>query len=28
VSADVPDGFAPIVAGGDFIARNGPLYLR
>ena len=28
MSANVPDGFAPIVAGGDFIARNGPLYLR
>ena len=26
--ADVPDGFAPIVAGGPYIGQNGPLYLR
>jgi uncharacterized protein (TIGR00369 family) len=28
VTADVPEGFAPIIVGGDFIAVNGPLYLR
>lgn len=25
---DVPPGFAPLVAGGPFIAHNGPLYVR
>lgn len=24
---DIPDGFAPLVAGGPFIQHNGPLYL-
>ena len=28
MTADVPDGFAPIVFGGDYIGVNGPLYLR
>jgi len=28
MTTDVPEGFAPIVAGGDFIGVNGPLYLR
>ncbi len=28
MSTDIPEGFAPIVAGGDFIGQNGPLYLR
>jgi uncharacterized protein (TIGR00369 family) len=28
VSADVPDGFWPIVSGGEFMRINGPLYLR
>ena len=25
---DIPDGFAPLVAGGPFIQHNGPLYLQ
>lgn len=28
MTADVPEGFAPIVVGGDYIGVNGPLYLR
>lgn len=24
----IPEGFAPVVAGGPYIAHNGPLYLR
>lgn len=28
MTTEVPDGFAPIVSGGDFIGVNGPLYLR
>jgi uncharacterized protein (TIGR00369 family) len=28
VTADVPDGFRPAPLGGDFMAANGPLYLK